>query len=335
MKTQIRKFRYRKPIFYSTIISFSLATITFFANYLGKEDKNFVLLFTIFVLTFGITFCISTLIKLVETTSPLGETLENITNKFEKDIASFKIQTYVNDLSNYINEKKDKTIVYDTLSTTFQRHFYKLNILDKSVFIIKGEKQAMEAYLTFWKKMLKEQIKRNEVNNRKKNKPLIARITHSNNVKIWQENENPFAEDLLKIQKRFVESGGRLIRFFITNSDNIDETKKQKIKAIVDNHRKKYKLATWHVITYSDELPYDFIYLHEEKIILKWFTTTSGQRLAWMEIVDEIPEGDLTHSTWSKIWYKCLDMNYEEKENIKKQLNKIIPEKWQYDYKTL
>ena len=164
-----------------------------------------------------------------------------------------------------------------------------------------GEYWALKTYVLFWDFLSKEQEERKTAGNPEN---IIARVTHSNDVSIWQESYkpyHPFSQDLYLFQKKFVKNGGTIVRMLIGPFKEPDENYKSVIS--------KMESIGIEVKYFHDEdvaeRDFDFLFLADEKIVLKWFSGALGKRLAGCTLEDVVD--DEVMKTWAALYEKCKE----------------------------
>jgi hypothetical protein len=92
---------------------------------------------------------------------------------------------------------------------------------------IDGCEWALRAYQTVWEHLVEEQRRLNSAGK----EPIIARITHSNEISVWFRDSDSVIRSLYVLQKNFVEYGGVIYRILIKNgtgnTESYEEVKKQ------------------------------------------------------------------------------------------------------------
>ncbi|MCB2263406.1 MAG: hypothetical protein LGR52_10815 [Candidatus Thiosymbion ectosymbiont of Robbea hypermnestra] len=80
--------------------------------------------------------------------------------------------------------------------------------VDKGIINLKGEMLALLGYQYFWEQLIELQRNRKETGKA----GLIAKITHSNPIYIW---ESEWANKSLQQQRRFIDAGGEVLRVLV------------------------------------------------------------------------------------------------------------------------
>lgn len=171
-------------------------------------------------------------------------------------------------------------------------------------FALGEENSALKSYTFFWKRLVERQ---KGIGNKEADK-LIARITHSNDIDIWnvEGSNNEEAKELLDLQGQFIKSGGIIVRILLgkaeeMNSDYIQVADRMKEKGI----EVKY-------LCVNKDLDYDFLWVNggnkdQENFVVKWFSGAGGRKLSSCEILGFVER--TIKNKWGKFDTRLSEMN--------------------------
>lgn len=163
-----------------------------------------------------------------------------------------------------------------------------------------GEYWALKTNVRFWEYLSALQENKKNAND---SQFMIARVTHSNDISVWIEDYKPyrhFSHDLYWFQEKFIKNGGKIIRMLIGPTDTPNEDY-QKVIHKMESIGIEVKYFSESEVVERD---FDFLYLADEKIVLKWFSGASGKRIARCTIEDRVE--DEVRLTWNTLFYKAL-----------------------------
>lgn len=162
-------------------------------------------------------------------------------------------------------------------------------------YMVHGKHLSLLAYIQFWHEMLHVQREINKVATADDATRLVARATHSNEIELWIPEHNQAAQELLSIQKQFVEAGGVIVRLLLSNSQKPTELS-EKVRAKMDS----YGIEARHLF-YPHPLEYDFIWVSnlDLDVVLTWHPGADGRGLSRCEVVDGV-ESDIERM-WERV----------------------------------
>ena len=119
---------------------------------------------------------------------------------------------------------------------------------------------------------------------------LIARVTHCNDIRLWISKENPFANQLINYQKRFIANGGAILRLLMSKEF---ETPTEEYKVVIDAMKKHGIEARF--LYYYHDFSFDFLWVTNCEneppcggepidIVAKWYSGAHGKMLDTCEI---------------------------------------------------
>lgn len=151
-------------------------------------------------------------------------------------------------------------------------------------YIVHGEQLSLLAYVQFWREMLHTQHEINKVSTDPDATRLIARATHSNEIELWIPEHNQAAQELLSLQKQFLEAGGRIVRLLLSHTQTPTELS-ERVRAKMET----YGIEARHLY-YPHPFEYDFIWVStlEADIVLTWYSGANGKGLSRCEVVDGV-----------------------------------------------
>ncbi|MTB52784.1 hypothetical protein [Lewinella sp. W8] len=321
MKFSDKYSAFRNGLVASAKITGIIALISLMVNYLlnVSNGSNLIISLCISLFTFSISLIIAILDRILKNLNEFGLNLRFQANNIKDRISISQINSNLKSLNEYINDDRRNELTKSSLLELTSQYFKRLEIQNDS-FLIQGEQTILNAYSLFWENMIIEQKRRKKL----KKDPLIARITHSNSLRVWSDNGPDQTKDLYKLQKEFIDYGGRVIRFIGISKANLtpDENTKH-VLSKMDAH----DICAYYVPAKKDYLEYDYLYLYDEKLILRWYTTSGGTHIARMEVVENATTEDPAYESWSDLWYLCIELHGNA---AKERLNGIIPDNRQF-----
>lgn len=280
-----------------------------FVSYYAKQEvpepsiiKDIILLgmlLSIFLIT---VYRLPYLPRIFEDVSNSAKQLDQITNiqlkEALKKIEDLGSDHKVNEVNNRLASLNGMAKVFG--SKVYYNYLRNFRLVDNG-FAVEGEQFALSSYAEFWRQLNEEQNIRNAL----KKPCLIARITHSNEIQIWDPNMEPKAYKQAKLslynsQKEFVKNGGIIVRVLIGR----EKAPNANYKSIIE------KMSEIGIeVKYFDETvynvpDYDFLYLADEGIVLKWYAAL-GQNLTGFEVTDAVE--DEVKEVWETIYNLLRD----------------------------
>ena len=202
------------------------------------------------------------------------EKLTSLSNSIKED------HQQLADIRKYLSRKSP--MIYHIGSQIITNYLNDIKLEDNG-FGVEGEYWALKCYRTFWEYLLAEQQKRQ----RSVQPPMIARITHSSDIRLWMKDREARAEELLILQQEFVKANGIIVRILIgpdkVMSGEYQDVKRQMEKVGIEV---KYIAAKT-----NDDRSYDFLWLNDENYVLLWYTGV-GPFLSKCVITDS-PDPDI------------------------------------------
>lgn len=173
--------------------------------------------------------------------------------------------------------------------------------LNSNGILLEGEHWSLQSYIQFWQYLAETQKK---IKHEKTQNNIIVRLTHSNDINIWKTSSKPYkeyAEDAYLFQKKFIKNGGIIVRILIgkeekANKDYDEVIEKMKSIGIEAKYLPQSEVP---------ERDFDFSFLADEGIVMKWFSGNNGKRLSKCEITDEVD--DVVKRTWASLFEKLKE----------------------------
>lgn len=172
-----------------------------------------------------------------------------------------------------------------------------------------GEHWSLSTYIQFWEYLAnkQKQIKESKIGDN-----IIARITHSNDINIWKSDTKlyrSYSESSYLYQKKFTDNGGIIVRILLGEDDKPNDDYKQVMKKMEGAGIEAKYLPQ----KYISEKDFDFLFLADEGIVMKWFSGNKGQKLSKCTIVDNVE--NVVEQTWAKL-YDILNRNDDGIQSI-------------------
>jgi hypothetical protein len=151
-------------------------------------------------------------------------------------------------------------------------------------FDVRGEEWSLSAYQRVWEQLVEDQKLRHD----QKRSQIVVRATHSNDIAIWGDK----AEQLLNLQKDFIDHGGVVVRLLIHQ----DETGLEQYENIQKRMSDRQVEARLCRLMRTDEVSYDFLWACDNEkdgdmhCVVKWYPGAGGLRLAACKITDLVDD---------------------------------------------
>jgi len=248
------------------LVSFSILNIIY-ANVYDKSPDH---LLNVGLLSLIISILIEYIIRI--------ENLKSIIIKNNKDSSSYRTKLSQENsemkgkiemvLPNNLNEIKNKIERYPHI-----KNFGKKIIeeYERSIdhvehgFSLNGENLVLKSYISFWEHLLSEQKK---ISKEDKNYSGIkANIVHSCSFKIWTNHQ--FKNELLRIQKQFVDAGGKIIRILCENREKPSEECEASMMALQE-HNIDIRYYNIGLNKTNHKFITDFLYVEKLGLTVKW-----------------------------------------------------------------
>ncbi len=166
----------------------------------------------------------------------------------------------------------------------YQREFQAIN----KGFSIQGQEWAMRSYARFWEYLVEEQIRRKSQGH----PPLEARMTHSNDLGVWSSS---WASSIREQNRRFKESGGRLLRVFIGTETTPNESYQKQMAEMRQLGVETSYLEQDGTI----EVKFDFLWIPDLGLVVKWHSSPPEGHLHKCEVLEEV--GSHIRNQWLQI----------------------------------
>ncbi|MFN9621350.1 MAG: hypothetical protein ACK587_00715 [Cyanobacteriota bacterium] len=188
-------------------------------------------------------------IKLINIENHLGQISDNA-------IKSNQISML---LSKHMSEGCFRHLVYD-LNHEINNILY----VEENAIIIKHTDIAISSYLDFWTKLIDMQKRYNHRNN------ITVQCIHAFDMKMYDDKTNRQAEILLNLQKKFIESNGKVQRILCGNSKDLDDDIKKVAIAMkrINIEVFYYNLGSNYIKDYTGN--WDFAHVLETKDAYIW-----------------------------------------------------------------
>jgi len=231
--------------------------------------------------------------------------LFEIQNQLEKEIESNnalllafqKEETELKDT--YLEIKQRNVFLRDFAVKLISSYLHGFRNVDNGI-ELSGEYWALKTYVEFWNQLILLQKERNQNNG----KNVIVRCTHSNDIRIWIEYDRAyqdFSYDLYRNQREFIKEGGQIIRVFIGEDDKPNNDYEKVMRKM-----EKIKIETKYLSQKEAiERSFDFLYMPDEEVNMKWISGSRGKRLAKCIIEDKIDNE--VRATWNSLWDKLIE----------------------------
>ena len=110
-----------------------------------------------------------------------------------------------------------------------------------------------------------------------------------------------FTLELLKLQKQFVDNGGKVVRILL-GPEKIASSKYTATIKLMEQYGIEAKYLP--ISEYSNKR-FDYALLYDERLILKWFSDQIGDGLGEMVIQNDLERKVLT--SWAELYYKLQE----------------------------
>lgn len=234
----------------------------------------------------------------------IGEELQGV-DKFVKNLSIDKKR--VSEIEGHLFGRED--LVRDFGFKIWNDYLNGFQITEGGLYL-EGEELSIKTAIKLWRMLSLKQLLNPD-------KKIIARITHSNDISIWLPEENDASNDLYIFQQQFVKNGGVIVRFLIGPS-------KQPSERYLRAMRKMEEIGIevrYFYIQEVGEKDFDFLYLHDEKLVLKWYSGIQGNNLSGCFISDKQEEEIINR--WATLFYKA--------KNDGNPITKIPPQREFYE----
>lgn len=277
------------PSLISVVSGVVFGLLFFLVNLVFNEGKD-----TPTTIVFGIFFGLIIDIYITsknhpENTEKLNKIEEslNSTDKFiSKLIAN---RNKVTEIESHLFSRKE--ILKDVGFKIWNDYLNSFEITESGIYL-PGEELALNTSIRIWRFL---SIKQSQ----DKNHPIIARITHSNDVSVWLPEENSISNELYIYQKNFIENGGKIIRILIGHPKQPDE----RYNKVMNNMKEIGIDVRYFSVEEVGEKEFDFLYLHDESFVLKWYSGMNGKNIAGCFISD-LPDESIINR-WATLFFKA------------------------------
>jgi hypothetical protein len=152
--------------------------------------------------------------------------------------------------------------------------------------VVRGEVLSLRVYKQFWVRLVELQKQQREKYGDSDEHRLIARVTHSNDIRIWDPDHSDSARRLLSLQRAFVDAGGRIVRLLVHKDfgGNGDLRKQyEKVQKLMEEHRIEARL-----LHHPHDYGFDLIWVDPVGLVVKWYSGASGQRVEKCEVLEYV-----------------------------------------------
>lgn len=255
--------------------------------YIGGSTKDAA--FT--ALTYGIFISIisSTLILLIEQVRTVPRIKDILQQVQEQQADQKKLLDMLSTDSNRVHELRThlsslSPLVKGLGMKVLEDYLESLRTIEDG-FLIEGSYWSLKAYESFWQFLVREQNKVGDDEER----CLIARITHTNDINIWNPENEMKARLLLLHQEAFIKAGGKIVRILIGTPSNLNDRGAEgyrKAKELMEAKNIEVK----YIASKGEDYSYDFAWVENSKYVVKWYSGVGGQALDKCEIFDSVDE---------------------------------------------
>lgn len=294
-----------QPSLISVVASVAIGLFLWFADDEDSRDPQIVLAITIFLVFLTEIYIVTKDIPDNSSTlDKIGEELEGV-DKFVKDLVTDKKR--VSEIEGHLYARED--MVRDFGIKIWTDYLNAFEITEGGIYL-EGQELSIKTAIKLWRMLSLKQILRPD-------RPIIARITHSNDISIWLPEEIESSNELYIFQQQFVANGGVIVRFLIGPTKEPDERYQRAIKRMEDIGIE----VRYFYIHEVGEKDFDFLYLHDEQLVLKWYSGIQGKKLAGCFISDKQEEEIINR--WAALFLKA--------KNDGRPITKIPPEREFFD----
>jgi hypothetical protein len=161
-----------------------------------------------------------------------------------------------------------------------------------------GENHALDVYTAVWDDLVTRQREIGDDDERK----IIARVTHSNAIDLWTGDRVPHTQELLALQRAFVEAGGMVIRIFLGPDDDPNEEYQRAMTAMDElgiDVRYARRMNSSNPRTGHN----DFLYLHDDEYTVTWESDVGGGPIYRTQLIQG-PNEDV-RKRWNRLWHQA------------------------------
>ena len=235
---------------------------------IGKfaESKDIIMI----VSSVMLSFFLLTLVALAKITYVQSLNRKLVIENHEEIVRINKLQKYNAELLNILVNLSEKgDILNATGRASISKFLNEFDVRDNSI-EFRSEGLALSSYRVFWKELV-------DLQESQKKKKLIARITHSNPIDVWDKAGD---EDYI-YQKEFIDNGGIVIRVLIDFHCRPDELKAY-LRVFKEMKSKGIHPIYLPLNGKGDRPKYDFVVVDtvDFSYIVKWFSDIGGRQIA-------------------------------------------------------
>lgn len=276
-----------EPSIVSLVLGASLGAILWFIDNPQTRDPKIVFSMSIF-LTLLIEIFISAkdIPENTNTLSRIDSEMSNV-DKFVKNLSTDKKR--VSEIEGHLFGREP--FVRDFGFKIWYDYLDGFQITEGGIFL-DGEEISIKAAIKLWRILSLKQLSNSE-------QRIVARITHSNDISIWLPEEREMSNDLYVYQQQFISAGGIIVRFLIGPNKVPDDRYNRAMKKMESIGIE----VRYFYIGDVGERDFDFLYLHRESFVLKWYSGIQGKNLSGCFISDKREEEIINR--WSTLFYKA------------------------------
>lgn len=276
------------PSMTSVVIGVVIGLLLWFAETdENKRDPQIVVALSIFLVFLVEVYVVTKDIPYNSTAlDKIGEEMQGV-DRFVKNLATDKKR--VSEIEGHLFGREN--MVRDFGFKIWNDYLNAFEITEGGI-SLEGEELSVKTAVKLWRLLSSKQMSNTD-------KPIIARITHSNDISIWLPEEKEAGNELYIFQQQFVANGGIIVRFLIGPTKEPDERYRRAMKRMEDIGIE----VRYFYIQEVGEKDFDFLYLHDEQFVLKWYSGIQGKNLVGCFISDKQEEEIINR--WAALFLKA------------------------------
>lgn len=188
------------------------------------------------------------------------EDISSIKNKIDKsDVFLRKLllkRSEIDNIYSHLNQKSG--MLKDLGIKTFNDYINNFEIRKEGIFV-KGEEMALEVVKKFWTDL-------NQIQKDDESTCRVVRIVHSNDISVWNPDNNPIANELYIQQRAFINNGGYIYRILIGHLKEPDENYNKVMETMIAHDIVVRYVCKSYVSSYK----YDFLHYDLDNFVVGW-----------------------------------------------------------------
>lgn len=248
------------------------------------------------------------------------EEIENTSNDYEDILSKL----------NKSSDDRDKRFFKESGRSILNEFISNLAFEEGSLQVNENRDVSILFYINFWKWLSEKQ---QSMNNSTKG-AIVYRSINCIEFEIW-DKDNRESESIYNYQKSFVQNGGYIYRILVGLDEErevMDKIKNQMLSKINSENLKVHSISQSQLINAANnpknlklqDFTYDFLWLRNESICLKWRGYKSriinGAELFWID-------KNSMNLEIRDIWELAFDAAFQEYRD-----RDVIPKRYQYDF---